>query len=160
MKFPIFKKRQKRLYAVLAVIMFMLALLIGSILLIEDVYQDGPVIVVLVALLFVLCLTITTFVLVLGFSSVTLDKNGIMLYFGKIRLNKIGWASVKRVELVAFGATWMFNVMKKNKPSYSFRMGRMLENFNKKRITFLYNSDAQEIISQYYDGEIISPSPM
>lgn len=160
MKLPVFKKRQRIIYAMLTAVLFIITLMIASLLLIEDVRQDGPVIIVLIAVLCIPFLIFAALLLVSGFSCVMLDENGVALYFGKIRLNKIGWASVKRVELIAFGATWIFNVMKKNKPSYSFIMGRMLENLNKKRITFAYDTQAQKIITQYYNGEIIQSKPM
>lgn len=161
MKFFVMKKAHRVLYAVLSVILFVLSLIILSILFFVNLYEEGrPVIIVLVAMQFVLISSGVALLVVSAFSKVMLDEVGIALYFGKIRLNKFNWTSVKRIELVAVGANcWFFNVMTIDKPSFSFRRGRMVENLNKIRITFNYDANAQEIITQYYGGEIINPQP-
>ncbi|MCM1194824.1 MAG: hypothetical protein NC099_01145 [Corallococcus sp.] len=161
MKFPVFKKSQKTTYAVIASIPLVITLAIASILFVDGARRDGAIIIAAIVVIALLMLPLSVLTVIWGFSDVVIDETGIALYFGKIKLNKMKWTDVKRIELIFGGAKfWVFNAMTKDKPSFSFRRVRVWENTNKKRITFAYDDKALELIMQYYDGEIISPQPM
>lgn len=162
MKLPVLEKAYKITYVLLSVVIFLLALMMCIILIAADVYQEGgPVAFVLVASLAIFFLVCAFFLIVTTFSYVILDEAGVTLYFGKLKLNKIEWSDVKRVELIFVGSNiWILNIMTIDEPSFSFRRARMLENTNRKRITFIYEKDAMDLIRQHYDGEIVTPKPL
>ena len=165
MKFPVFKETNHKFpYIVASGILFAFAVIFCVILAVADVYRSaGLVAVFVVAGLAVLDLVGSIFFIFLAFPCVIIDETGIALYLGKLRLNKIVFTNVKRVELVNVRAdnTLIINIMTTNIPSYSFRKGLVVSNVNKRRITFEHESKALELIVQYYEGEIInSPSQL
>lgn len=164
MKLPVFKKtHHKAPYIITSAILFALAIIFCLVLVFADVYRSAGVVgVAVVASLLAVSLIGAVIFVSLGLSHVAINEAGIALFLGKLRLNRIDYVNVKRVEAVRVRAdnSLIINVMTTDKPSCSFRSGLIVSNVNRKRITFEYDNAALDLIMQHYNGKVLNAESM
>lgn len=160
MKLSVFKKtHHKAPYIIACVILFVFATMLCLVLAFADVYRNAGLIgVAVVASLLAVSLIGAVIFVSLGLSHVVINEAGIALFLGKLRLNKIDFVNVKRIEVVRVRAdnSLIINVMTTDKPSCSFRSGLIVSNVNRRKITFEYDNAALDIIMQHYNGKVLN----
>lgn len=108
----------------------------------------------------IVAVTVSTCVGVI--SNVIIDESGITLKRGAIKSNHFSWEEIRRVETfeamyirTSFLTENYITVLNTNEESWAYRYRRPPTNLGKSNISFTYNSQALDLIMQYYKGEII-----
>ena len=166
MKVPVTDTRQKIGYIIVLVFLWLLNPLLFALMwlkqpLIRQAWLDGNV-QPFTPLLVIFGITLVmTFVLSFEFASVHIDENGVRLKLGLLRLNKFSWDEIQRVEVydVLNGRGFVYedtliNVLVTDKESWSFVHKMQMPNYNRKRITFFYNSKALSYIKKHCNADV------
>lgn len=108
---------------------------------------------ILVLVIAVLILS-TIFLVPFDFSHVELGESGIKLCLGKIRLNKMNWSQVRRVEIFEdrniYGLNRLIiNILMVDQETKMSKRHVSAPNWERKRITFLYNREALVLLQKY-----------
>lgn len=83
---------------------------------------------------------------------VTIDENGTKLCIGRLTINQLTWNEIKRIEIfeeISKITRPIINVMNENKPSKLSLRHKNGPNIHKSHFTFMYDSQAIDIIQKY-----------
>lgn len=118
-------------------------------------FAEAGVGAIIILLLMIIALILsTTILLPLCFTHVQISEGEVRLCLGKIKLNKLNWNQIKRIEIFEernyYGFTRLIiNVLVIDQETKMSKRHTSAPNCGRKRITFLYNKDALPLLQQY-----------
>ena len=163
MIFPVCEKKQAKNAAIIACWILIICIAVIAIVAVNVTFEDiASLVAGIVAMtLFAACCIATILLAVGNFNHVVINECGVTLCLRSLAINYFAWNKIKRVEVVkGFRGRrggkdcTVINVLTTDKESSMFKNKVYVENINRRRISFLFSSEAIELIKQYYDGKI------
>lgn len=159
MKVPVASIKTKVLYTIVAILAWTPTVYIFAAIPTKLLFEGEAIMATI--LLFALGGSMTVYACFALFSSVIIDENGITLRRGVIKVNHISWRRVRRVEIfkalhrrsVLFSDTYI-RILTTEEESWAYQYRLSPLNIDAESISFVYDTQADNLIKQYYTGDI------